>query len=479
MERTLIEAWEQIEAKELLLEKKKPAKVSAIKTSPKGKVTAVKGKKLDEDGVGGPAGAGIGSASNTAAKGDTFTKSGSAAVVPTKLGKKAIGEKANKYPNRNEKFKKVQEVDQNLKNAASQAAQSAVSNVKAGKGTSADATLVGQVAEEELPEAPGPEVPEDIAADLGGEEGGDPHADGPEAAAAMDQGAEEEAEDVSVDAETAEQVVNAIMQQYPGAIITISVQLPDDTPFDTDLVAAAQEVATGATGEDPALAAPAAPESNPELDGVPAEDPEKDAAEAMMEKRKLIISKTRKQIKEMFAAEGLGDEEPAAPEVGAEDPAADPALDGEMDPAADPAAALGDVGGVQPEVEVGDSKIALTPEQWGQVLATTDLLNGGGAGEEAGSEIDLPAEGGEGGEEVPAEEPVVDGGDEEQLEELKTEVDIDSEEGKVQILKKVQKSDFAKDKKTDVAIKREGKMNESFNAELAGYAQALQKLISE
>ena len=491
MERTLIEAWEQIEAKELLLEKKKPAKVSAIKTSPKGKVTAVKGKKLDEEGVGGPAGAGVGNASNTATKGDTFTKSGSAAVVPTKLGKKPIGEKASKYPNKNEKFKKVQEVDQNLKNAATQAAQSAVSNVKAGKGTSADATLVGQVAEEELPEAPGPEVPEDIAADLGGgEEGGEAAPEAP-AVPGEEDPAGEEGEDVSVDAETAEQVVSAIQQAYPGAIITISVQLPDDTPFDTDLVAAAQEVATGATGEDPALAAPAAPESDPNLDGVPVEDPEKDAAAAMMENRKRIISKTRKQIKEMFAAEGLGDEEPAAPPQGAEgpegvdadpaagleDPAADPALDGAVDPAA------GLDAGVQPEVEVGDSKIALTPEQWGQVLATTDLLNGGGAGEEAGSEIDLPAEGGEeapaaeeGGEEAPV---APEAGDEEQLEELKTEVNLDAPEGKSQILKKVQQSDYAKDKKQDVSIKREGKMNESFNAELAGYAQALQKLISE
>lgn len=483
MDRILIEAWEQIEAQELLNEKKKPAKVSAIKTSPKGKVTAVKGKKLDEDGVGGPAGAGVGAASNTAAKGDTIVKSGHAAVVPTKLGKKPIGEKASKYPNKNEKFKKVQEVDQNLKNAASQAAASAVSNVKAGKGTSTDATLVGQVAEEELPEAPGPEVPEDIAADLGGEEGGEADPAGEEIPGVEDP-AGEAGEDVSVDAETAEQVVNAIMQQYPGAIITISVQLPDDTPFDTDLVAAAQEVVTGAGGEDPALAAPPAPESDPNLDGVPVEDPEKDAAEAMLEKRKLVISKTRKQIKEMFAAEGLGDEELAAPpEAGAEDPAAgledpaaaDPALDGAMDPAA------GMDAGVQPEVEVGDSKIALTPEQWGQVLATTDLLNGGGAdagAEEAGSEIELPggdAAPAEGGEEAPA----ADAGEEEQLEELKTEVDLDGPDARMQIKKKIEKSDFAKDKKQDVAIKKAGAMNESFNAELAGYAQALQKLISE
>jgi hypothetical protein len=473
MERILIEAWEKIEAQERLDEKKKLSKVSAIKTSPKGKVTAIKGKKLDEEGVGGTAGAGVGDASNTAAKGDTFTKSGSAAVVPSKLGKKPIGEKASKYPNKNEKFKKVQEVDQNLKNAAIQAAQSAVSNVKAGKGTSADATLVGQVAEEELPEAPGPEVPEDIAADLGGVEGDEAS---PEAAAeepGVEDPAGEEGEDVSVDAETAEQVVNAIMQQYPGAIITISVQLPDDTPFDTDLVAAAQEVATGATGEDPALAAPPAPESNPELDGVPAEDPEKDAAEAMMEKRKLIISKTRKQIKEMFAAEGLGDEEPEAPPVDAAPGDGIPQDDGDAgEPVAPPEGEGLDVG-VQPEVEVGDSKIALTPEQWGQVLATTDLLNGGGAGEEAGSEIELPAEG---GEEVPVAE---EGGEEEQLEELKTEVDLDGPDARMQIKKKIEKSDFAKDKKTDVAIKREGKMNESFNSELAGYAQALQKLISE
>jgi hypothetical protein len=101
------------------------------------------------------------------------------------------------------------------------------------------------------------------------------------------------------------------------------------------------------------------------------------------------------------------------------------------------------------------------------------LLNGGGAGEEAGSEIELPAEG---GEEAPAAE---EGGEEEQLEELKTEVDLAGPDARMQIKKKIEKSDFAKDKKTDVAIKREGKMNESFNSELAGYAQALQKLISE
>jgi hypothetical protein len=286
----------------------------------------------------------------------------------------------------------------------------------------------------------------------------------------MDQGAEEEAEDVSVDAETAEQVVDAIMKQYPGAVITISVQLPEETPFDTDLVAAAQEVVGGGAEGGEEVGAEVAPEADPSLDGA-APDAAAGSPEDLMEKRKVIISKTRKQIKEMFARMSEEGED----EVPAVDPAADPAAEvaPEADPSLDGAAPAEDV--LEPETEVGDTKIALSPEQWGQVLATSDLLNGGAEGEEGdvGSEevpgAELAPEAGAEDGAAPAEEPI---------DELRTEVDLDGPGAKMQILKKIEKGDFKKgnDKKQDVAIKPAG-MNESFNAELAGYADSLSKLL--
>lgn len=526
MERILIEAWEQIEAQELINEGKKRGKVgkvTAVKSSPKGKVTAVKGK-ISEEGVGGPAGAGVGSASNTAAKGDTITKSGSAAVAPAKLGKK-VGVKegiagdlvANAASNGDANAKRVQD----------RAVASA-----------------GNVVKEEDLETPLPPGAEEIAADLGDE---DPHAEGPEAAAAMDQGAEEGAEDVSVDAETAEQVVNAISKQYPGAVITISVQLPEGTPFDTGLVAAAQEVVgteSPAEGElDPAVDAPS---EDPNLDGVPPENPEKDAADELMEKRKIAITKTRKQIKEMFARmqseEAPVDDVEAAPE-GEAAPEAELGDEAGGDEAG--AELEGEPEALSPEVEVSDTKIALSPEQWGQVLATSDLLNAGSDEQDVGSEIDVAgSEDGMGDVEAAPEGGEVDGeideisqfkkdeiahelrnepngvdsrdsyasrpktskrqaiynklvakgmaperanawldskgimenNMEQELAELRTEV----EGPNLQIKKVVEPTDKKKDvKKIGVNIKKPSALNESFNAELAGYADALQKLMQE
>jgi hypothetical protein len=411
MERTLIEAWQKIEANELLLEKQKKGKVACCKKS-LGKVTAV--KKLDEDGVGGPAGAGVGAASNTASKSDTIVKSGAAAVAPAKLGKKLCKE--------------------DIKSDASAVAQNSVRNVKSGKGNATDATLVGSMVSEE---------------DVPGEEIVDPHAEGPEAAAdaeLIDPAAEEGNENVSVDAETAEQVITAISQQYPGAVITISVQLPEGTPFDTDIVAAAQEVVGGAT-DDIAGAEEVAPEADAEI---APEGGEEVAPEELLEKRKVIITKTRKQIKEMFARMHEEGADEIAPVEGGEEIAPEAGL--ETDPAAEVAPPEGDT--IAPEVEVGDTKIALSPEQWGQVLATTDLLNGAVGGEETGEvapEAGIEGEEGDiGGEEEVAPETEID--------ELRTTVDLSKDGAKME-------------------IKKPAQMNESFNNELSGYADALQKMM--
>lgn len=473
----LVKAWEQMEAQELLNEAKvkKPAaklkgKVTAVG---KGKETAVGKKKFEEDGGAAPGG-GAGVGGNPApTAGGTFTQSGNAAKFAARLGDKA------------KKKVGVKEDASSVKNDANRAAQQAVSDVRANRATDTDAKIVGSMVEEDPPLPPGAD---EIAADLGTE---DPHAEGPEAAAVAhdkDPAGEEGAEDVSVDAETAEQVVDAIMKQYPGAVITISVQLPEETPFDTDLVAAAQEVVGADGGDMGGGDLGGEGDVDPNLDGVPPEAPEAAAGspDDLMEKRKVIISKTRNQIKEMFARMSeVGSEvapDVVPPEVNADagegipqndDDAAINAAAGE--PVAPPE---GEEAVVEPEVEVGDTKIALSPEQWGQVLATSDLLNGAGgegelapeAGAEGGEEVPpagdegLPAEG---GVEAPAEEPI---------DELRTEVNLDGPDAKMQILKKVEKGDFKKDKKHDVAIKPAG-MNESFNSELAGYADSLNKLL--
>jgi hypothetical protein len=478
MERILIEAWEQIEAKERLDEAKKLGKGKACAiASPKKKVTAVKGK-LDEDGVGGPAGAGVGAASNTAAKGDTIVKSGHAAVAPAKLGSKP----KKTYENRN--ARPIVEADPAIKQAAASAAKKSISNISSGKGNETDATLVGTVAEEELPEAPLPPGAEEIAGEVGaedpaGEAGAEP---APEIGAEDPAG--EEGEDVEVDAETAEQVVSAIKAQYPGAIITISVQLPEDTPFDTDLVAAAQEVVDGGATD---LDAPPveAPEADPNLDGVPPENPEQDAADELLEKRKLVITKTRKHIREMFIrleADDTLEVDGAKPVVDAAPGEGIPQDDGDAainaaagEPVAPPE---GGPAAVEPEVEVGDTKISLTPEQWGQVLATGDLLSGGADavdGETAGDAEIAP----EGGEEVAPEAGAEEGGEEAPAEDLEELEKVTDKAGALKALK-IEPSDKTKTKNKDVAIKPAASaMNESFNAELAGYAEALQKLIKE
>jgi hypothetical protein len=430
-------------------------------------VTAIKGKKLDEDGVGGPAGAGVGAASNTAAKGDTIVKSGHAAVAPAKLGSKP----KKVYGNRN--ARPVVEADAAIKQAAAAAAKKSISNVSSGKGSETDATLVGTVAEEELPEAPLPPGAEEFAGELGSEDLG--------AETAPEVGVEdpvgEENEDVSVDAETAEQVVDAIMQQYPGAIITISVQLPEDTPFDTDLVAAAQEVVAGGASDLDVLSTEV-PEADPNLDGVPQENPEKDAADELLEKRKLIITKTRKHIREMFVrleaddtlkVDGVKPVVDATPDDGIpqdDDDAAINAANGE--PVAPPE---GETAAVEPEVEVGDTKISLTPEQWGQVLATGDLLSGGADavdGETAGDAELAP----DGGEEVAPEEPIAE-----------NKMDFDGKPISKNETPEAKKHRHADEQKRaseeDKEYERKQGLNESFNSELAGYAEALQKLFKE
>lgn len=431
---TLIKAWEQIEQQEVLAEGKKRVVKPATKL--KGKVTAVGKEKFEENG-GGAGGAGVGGNPAPTA-GGTMTQSGNAAKYAERLGKKV----------------KVKEDASAVKSDANRAAQQAVSDVKSGRATDTDAKIVGSMVEED----PLPPGADEVAADLGVE---DPHAEGPEAAAVAhdeDPAAEEAAEDVTVDAETAEQVVDAIMKQYPGAVITISVQLPDDAPFDTDIVAAAQEVAgVGEGGEEGNDGAEIAPEDA--LDGAPVEEP-------VMETRKVIISKTRKQVKELFARMH---EEPAVDDA-TDKPAEVPADAQAEEPVATP------VDGVEeepkPEVEVGDTKISLSPEQWGQVLATTDLLNADESGGEAAPEG--AEEGGEeGGEEVA---PEGEEGEEKPIDELRTEVDLDSPNAKMTIRKKIEKGDFKKDKKIDVPIKP-APVNESFNAELEGYVNTLNKLL--
>lgn len=375
MDTTLVEAWKQIEKTQLLLEKKKII-ASKIKA---------KTKKLKEDGVGGPNGAGVGAASNSYAKGDTMTKSGHAAVAPKKIGKKKVAEA--------------------VKDDATNAVKQSLSNIKSGKGSQADATLVGTVVSEEDAEIAAIDHNKDIAG-------------------------EEAAEDVSVDAETAEQIVNAIQAQYPGAIITISVELPDEQTFDTDVVAAAQEVTN--TGEEQI-----------DLDSQP---------EELTEKRKVIVAKTRKQIKELFARmkeDGeLGDEElnePSELETGIDD------LEGGDDIAAD----LGTE--EQPtDSIVTDTKIALTPEQWGQVMATTDLLNG-------------PSE----------DEPAIDGVEpaetdiqtpDQEIDELQNVYNLD--QNKIVKDLEVEPSDEVHDdEEVPVTI------NENFKRELGLYAQTLNKLL--
>jgi hypothetical protein len=436
MDRKLIEAWEMIEANARLDEKRKLGKVTAVKSTPKAKTTAI--KKLKEDGNPAPT------------AGGTFTSSENAAQFKKRIGEKRVCQ---------------EEVIGDLVSGAAASGDPTAKRVQ----DKAVNTASNMVREEDL-EAPA-----------------DPHAEGPEAAAAMDQGAEEGAEDVSVDAETAEQVVQAIQAQYPGAVITISVQLPEDTPFDTDIVAAAQEVAgdeagmeAGLGGDEAGLDAGA--EVAPEAGAEPAADEEK----PMLEKRKLAISKTRKQIKEMFkkfekkedkkdeAKEEVKEQEELAPEAGAE-VAPEAGLDAGAEVA--PEAGLGDgtevAAGPEPEVEVGDTKIALSPEQWGQVLATTDLLNG-----EAGAEL-APEAGA--GEEPPAD---LGADAEAAIDELKVVHDLSDPNSKG-IVKKlvVGPEDKADEKKAAVGIKPANKqlpkIQESFGKELAEYAKSLKKMMTE
>lgn len=390
MDRILIEAWQQIEANERIDEKKK---------------VVVRGsfKKLKEDGA---AAVGDGNPGPTG-----ITQSGDAAKFKQRIGKK---------------------VNEDIKSDATNVARKAIQDLNSGKGTSDDSTLVGSMVTENLPEAPLPPGAEDI--DLDDDSAGLDDGEGaPEVDGTLD-GTLDDTDEVSTDAETASQVVDTIMKQYPGAVVTISIQLPDDTPFDTDLVAAAQEVVGGNKDE---LALDANVDGDMPEVGADSEIPSagEEVPEEIKENRKYIIKKTRMQIKEMFARmEGADDsvDTEVEPEVA---PISDPNLDG-----VDPNAPALESEPIEPEVEVGDTKIALSPEQWGQVLATTDLLGGD----------DTSAE-------LPVEElPTISDDNEDKLKELKTVVDIN--------------------RNTDVGIKKVG-MNESFNSELAGYSDALQRMI--
>jgi hypothetical protein len=416
MDRILIEAWQQIEANERIDEKKRVAVRGSFK----------KLKKLKEDGA-----AAVGDGNPGPTAGGTMTQSGNAAKFKQRLGNK---------------------VNEDIKSDATNVARRAIQDLNSGKGTSDDSTLVGSMVTENLPEAPLPPGAEDI--DLDDDSAGLDDGEGaPEVDGTLD-GTLDDTDEVSTDAETASQVVDTIMKQYPGAVVTISIQLPDDTPFDTDLVAAAQEVVGGNKDE---LALDANVDGDMPEVGADSEisSAGEEVPEEIKENRKYIIKKTRMQIKEMFARmEGADDsvDTEVEPEVA---PISDPNLDD-----VDPNAPALESEPIEPEVEVGDTKIALSPEQWGQVLATTDLLGGD----------DTSAE-------LPVEElPTISDDNEDKLKELKTVVDINKDSGKMQIQEKIEKNDFVKNKNTDVGIKKVG-MNESFNSELAGYSDALQRMI--
>jgi hypothetical protein len=431
MEKTLIAAWEQIENQQRIDESAK----KKLALAPK------KGKKLEEEGVGGPAGAGTGASSNTASSSDTIVKSGAAAVAPAKLGKKP----AKVYENKNVALKKAPI----KKIVIAKKITEGIGEIVAGMAANGDANAK-RVADKAISNANSTIKEDELPAD--------PEAPGAEdffKSAASDENAEEGQEDgqeeESVDAETAEQVVDAIMKKYPTAIITLSISLPEDTVFDADVVAAAQEVANVNDEE------PVDIESDPNLDGVPPENPEQDAKDELFEARKALVKQTRNKIKEMFVR--MEGDEADGEEITGEELPQDASLDTEpvIDQPSD-------------DVVVGDNKISLSLDQWGQVISTTDLLNID-AQPVDGEVADL--EGTE-GDDIDTE---VEAGDE-QIDELKTQVNYDTPSGKLEILKKIQKNDFAKDKKVDVGINKES-LNESFNDELAGYAYALKKLIGE
>lgn len=154
------------------------------------------------------------------------------------------------------------------------------------------------------------------------------------------------AEAPEADLEDEQDVLSKILAAHPGAVITISVQLPEETPFSPETMASAQEVA----GE------PEAAESELTTSG-----PEGDMGE-ITEKRSWKIAEARSKVKKIFKA--LTEEE------GMDDVAA--AIGGSEAPEVDPAALDGDTG-PKPEIEVSDNKIALAPEQWEQVLATAEV----------------------------------------------------------------------------------------------------------
>jgi len=174
--------------------------------------------------------------------------------------------------------------------------------------------------------------------------------------------------------EEMEDTVTKILNQYPNAVITITVQLPEETPFDAETVAAAQEV----VGDEEGLEG---------TDGVeePLEEPAEEAP--MAEKRKFTIKKIRKQIKEMF--NNLGEEDEAAPEMGVDTPAEQEDAAAVTEPGTEPEAEE-----LKPETEVTDSKIVLTPEQWEQVLVTNEMgaMGNGDEMSDAGQDVDATPE---------------------------------------------------------------------------------------
>lgn len=316
--------------------------------------------------------------------GGSMTQTGNAAQFKQVLGKKVKNVKEGKG-------------DADLDSAKSNLAKAI--NTQAQKG-------ITPIAEEEpVPTEPLPPGADELATDI---ENG---VDSPEA----------EVED--------ENVISKIKQMYPDAIITISVQMPEETPFDTDVVASAQEVV--GTEE---------PETAPVDTGTGDEN----LPDNLVERRKVIISRTRKHIKEMFATAKEADEVPG--DVPAETPVEAPVT---------PEAGT-DVPpeGTQPvpEVEVTDTKIALAPEQWEQVLATNDLIGTDQAPE------------------VPGEEPLP--GEMDELVVKPTDV-VDPKNhkatGTVPGLVRLAPQ------KPQVKVQKP--MNESFNVELQSYADSLARLI--
>jgi hypothetical protein len=300
--------------------------------------------------------------------------------------------------------------------------------------------------EEQLPDEPLPPGAEDI---MGGESEGmeDPVAATQDIEDVDDVTTDAPTEDASIDAENAEHAIAAIQAKYPNAVITISVELPEDQ-FDTSIVAAAQEV-TGSTDETIG--------GDESIEDTNPTDIEADLGDEenapLNESRKVVIKKKRKQIREMF--ENLeGDElttdetEPVAADVGTEEA---------------PVA-----------TEVNDNKITLTPEQWAQVVATSELLNVDTEvpGDEAALDVDASAEvAPETDEEVVDENIVKKGKTGKPV--THTILDLDRTSDAPAQEPSIRRPTTTIDPR---AIKKDT-LKESFNAELAGYADALRRLL--